>query len=180
MVRVREAGAVRIPDRLRATVTIRDRYACVVCGTSIVNQPGSVQPRQFRGRGGARRNRTGPGPARFIVVCGTATSGCRGWVETNRDQARESGWLVPAWRDPREIPVLYRDGKLYYLDTDGGVHPARMDPAPRPLVEQEAPEPPHGTGAGRETAGGSRQTFHAAADDHARCNAGHDPAGSRP
>ena len=61
-------------------------------------------------------------PANLVCLCGTGTTGCHGWVEANRADARDLGWLVS--RNARfvaaEIPVTYPDGRLYRLDDGGG------------------------------------------------------------
>ena len=58
--------------------------------------------------------------ANLIVLCGTGTSGCHGWVESNRDKARELGYLIQKIESAQEIPFQDKDGLWWYLDNDGG------------------------------------------------------------
>jgi hypothetical protein len=46
--------------------------------------------------------------ANFLVLCGSGTTGCHGWVEHNRAVAREFGYLVPRGIDPTTVPVNIR------------------------------------------------------------------------
>lgn len=58
--------------------------------------------------------------ANLIVLCGTGTSGCHGWVESNRDKARELGYLIQKVESAQEIPFQDNNGLWWYLDNDGG------------------------------------------------------------
>jgi hypothetical protein len=59
-------------------------------------------------------------PANLILLCGSGTDGCHGWVESYRTIAYEEGLLVHRWDDPQEIPVTLRYGTVF-LDAVGGV-----------------------------------------------------------
>jgi hypothetical protein len=105
----------------RQIILERDRYACVRCGipvdTSSVGY--SLQHRDNRGMGGT----TDPSinlPSNGIVLCGSGTTGCHGWVESHPDEATGNGWAVLAWADPITVPVRYRHG-WYLLDRRGGM-----------------------------------------------------------
>lgn len=67
--------------------------------------------------GGANRADAGR-ISNVVLLCGTATTpgGCHLWVEQNRAQAREDGWLVPSWGDPEQVPVLAKGRWLWLLD----------------------------------------------------------------
>ena len=55
-----------------------------------------------------------------LILCGTGTTGCHGWVESHRDLSREAGWLVPSGVQlPAEIPVLLWDGRVRLLSASG-------------------------------------------------------------
>jgi hypothetical protein len=58
--------------------------------------------------------------ANLIVLCGTGTSGCHGWVESNRDKARELGYLIQKVESAGEIPFQDNNGLWWYLDNNGG------------------------------------------------------------
>lgn len=59
-------------------------------------------------------------PANILLLCGSGTEGCHGWVESNRHESYESGLLVHRNDDPSELPVTLRYGEVY-LDDVGGV-----------------------------------------------------------
>lgn len=114
----------RIPGKIRRLVDERDFNRCVVCGEWTQGRTYSLHHRRPRGMGGTRKPDT---PANLITVCGDGTVGCHEWIETNRSEASENGWLVSAYRDPADIPVIYPDGLPYYLDPDGSAHPEDME-----------------------------------------------------
>ena len=58
-------------------------------------------------------------PANLIVLCGTGTSGCHGWVESNREKARELGYLIQKVESAEEIPFQDEKGKWWQLDNYG-------------------------------------------------------------
>lgn len=55
----------------------------------------------------------------LIVLCGSGTTGCHGWVHAHPAVSYERGWLVKSAFDPKTKPVLYPDGLFYYLKDDG-------------------------------------------------------------
>lgn len=94
-----------------ATVRVileRDDGRCARCGVSVqLDARGvawSVHHRRPRGMGGSRDPLVSS-PVNGVVLCGSGVTGCHGHVESNRDQGRLHGWLVPKWRDPTEVPV---------------------------------------------------------------------------
>lgn len=96
----RGAAVSRVPDAVRALVVDRDRGRCLRCGG-----PGSnLHHRTARGMGGAgpRAN----SPANLIVLCGSGTTGCHGWVEAHPTAAAILGYRVPRGTDPATVPVL--------------------------------------------------------------------------
>lgn len=60
--------------------------------------------------------------ANLVLLCGSGVTGCHGWVESNRAEATELGWLVSRIGIQRaeDIPVPYWDGLLHRLDDEGG------------------------------------------------------------
>ena len=42
-------------------------------------------------------------PVNLMHVCGSGTTGCHGWIEHNRGEARRLGWLVPMGGKPEEV-----------------------------------------------------------------------------
>ena len=62
-------------------------------------------------------------PANLVVLCGSGTTGCHGWVESHRAEARELGYLVPRGiLTPADVSVEWF-GEAVYLDIAGGVVP---------------------------------------------------------
>jgi len=69
--------------------------------------------------GGSRRPDTDQ-PQNLIVLCGSATTGCHGQVESHRAEAIESGWLLPQTADPAAEPVLVaHSSRWVWLTPDG-------------------------------------------------------------
>jgi len=91
-------------------ILARDDNRCARCGRPVrVEDRGrgwSVQHRRPRGMGGSKDPVTAS-PVNAVILCGSATTLCHGWVETHRAEARTHGWLVPQWRDPADVPVLH-------------------------------------------------------------------------
>jgi len=107
-----------------AQIVARDNAACARCGRGIdLHARGvawSIHHRRPRGMGGSR-NAAVNATTNGVVLCGSGTTGCHGWVEAHRDEARFHGWLVPQWRDPAEVPVRHYRAGWAWLTTDGWV-----------------------------------------------------------
>ena len=65
----------------------------------------SLQHRRPRGMGGTRLAEINS-PANLLLLCGSATTGCHGYVERERAAALHAGWLVPSSSDPTRDAVL--------------------------------------------------------------------------
>ena len=50
-----------------------------------------------------------------LLLCGR----CHRWVEANRPESIERGWLVQLGDDPELMPVLLHSGRVVLLDRDG-------------------------------------------------------------
>lgn len=101
----------------RMLVYNRDGWRCARCGKDITYIQSSIQHRKARGMGGTKDEEINS-PVNLIVLCGSGTTGCHGYVETHREEARERGWAVSQWADPADIPVSYPDGPRF-LFPDG-------------------------------------------------------------
>lgn len=105
------------PSRaVRNLVWERDGGVCVRCGVP-VHGVYSLQHRRARGMGGTRRGDANS-PANLILMCGSATTGCHGWVESHPGEAARYGYRITQTTDPAAAPVLYPDGWVQ-LDHDG-------------------------------------------------------------
>lgn len=99
----------------------RDEGRCVRCSRYCSSL--QLHHRRARGAGSTRRPESGL-PANLIHLCAfpdvdLVVGGCHEWVESNREDAREAGWLLRQHQDPSAIPVR-RFGLLVLLDNDGG------------------------------------------------------------
>lgn len=45
--------------------------------------------------------------ANLILLCGSGTTGCHGWVHANPALSYEMGWLLKGWQTPEVEPVSY-------------------------------------------------------------------------
>lgn len=98
-------------------LAVRSGGACERCGRNLVGTrlPYSRHHRQRRRDGGDRLSN-------LLLLCGTGTTGCHGWITEHPDPAQAAGWIVPALgdEDPAAVPVRLADGWLYLLDDAGG------------------------------------------------------------
>lgn len=58
-------------------------------------------------------------PANGVLLCAT----CHRYIESHRDEALRTGWLVRQSQDPRDVPVLYRGTRWVTLTLDGELCP---------------------------------------------------------
>lgn len=92
----------------RATCDIvdaRDDWRCQRCGASLAVTSGSRHHRQLRRSGDHR-------PSNLILLCGSGTTGCHGWVHANPKAARAEGLIVPSWARAEFVPVKTFGGWL--------------------------------------------------------------------
>lgn len=81
----------KVQEDARKIVRTRDGHRCQMCGCSIVDQPSSIHHRRRRGMGGSALLER---PSNLVRLCGTGTTGCHGFVESNRTQSTTRGWLL--------------------------------------------------------------------------------------
>jgi hypothetical protein len=83
----------------------------------------SIHHRMPRGMGGTSLdlNKT----SNLVLLCGSGTSGCHGWIEHNRQEAREFGFLLNRNQDSTKIPIITSSGLQRYLDDSGHSHAAQ-------------------------------------------------------
>ncbi len=90
------------PKSVTDAVDRRDDYSCIRCGTSLTVTHGSRHHRLRRRVGGHR-------VSNLILLCGSGTTGCHGWVHSNPKKAQALGFTVPANHrpdlDPEVIPI---------------------------------------------------------------------------
>ena len=110
----------KIPAGVVRLVRERCQGRCERCGTSD-SYRWSVHHRKPRGMGGSRVPRINS-PANLLMLCGSGTEGCHGWVESHRESAYTDGLLLHRGDDPCEVPVTLRYGTVF-IDDEGGVQP---------------------------------------------------------
>ena len=114
-------NAAFTPKTVRLVFYIRDEESCTRCGQGLRwedrGHGWSMHHRRPRGMGGSKDPALAL-PSNALTLCGSGVTGCHGWVETNRDEALEQGFLVSRYGTPEDIPVLYR-GELRFLTSWG-------------------------------------------------------------
>jgi 5-methylcytosine-specific restriction protein A len=110
-----------IPAEVREAVILRDEGKCQRCGMWVANVPSSIQhrlPRRMGGRSGLALVQSYD-MANLVLVCGSATTpgSCHQWMENERTQAHDDGWLLHEGEDPAAIPVLTEWGWRLLGDT---------------------------------------------------------------
>lgn len=105
----------RMPREVAELVRWRDRDRCQRCGS--YTPGGSLHHRQ--GRGGPDPHR----PANLLLLCGSGTTGCHGWVHAHPAEAYEAGLMVRRLgvQTCEDVPVLAHHG-LVRLLPDGTTH----------------------------------------------------------
>jgi len=99
------------PKPVRDLVHARSGGFCERCGEQPAVQ---IHHRRPRGMGGSSREDTN-NAANALHLC----VGCHQWIESNRAEAVEMGWLVRQESKPLHMPVLLR-GEWVWLDDAGG------------------------------------------------------------
>lgn len=83
----------------------------------------SAHHRKPRGAGGTRDAAIG-GVANCLILCGSGTTGCHGWVEGHRAEAIEDGLLISrlgvgSGFDPANVRARRVDGSWWSLTSTG-------------------------------------------------------------
>lgn len=107
-------------QHVRAQVIARAEGRCEWCGAN-PSWGVSVHHRQPRGMGGSRKVHVNAA-ANLMLLCGSGTTGCHGWVESHRREAVTWGLLVPRPGLPAVTPLFYRKTEWVLLDDDGRIH----------------------------------------------------------
>lgn len=96
-----------VPRPICDLVDDRDRYSCVRCGKPLNVTAGSRHHRQRRAVGLHRVEN-------LVLLCGSGTTGCHGWVHAHPKDARAAGWIVRAVGvlAPEETPVQVVSGGI--------------------------------------------------------------------
>lgn len=130
---------VSVTPRTRRQVIARDESICQWCGLYVDTTTGdySLQHRRARGMGGSRLADTDL-PSNLVLVHGSGTTGCHGYIESHREEAIARGFNVAQINRrrpilPADVPLLAHAGpagRWYRFDDAGGrevVHPGDAD-----------------------------------------------------
>jgi len=102
------------PSRaVRMLVMARDGWRCCRCGNSVIGLPYSVSPRKLRSQ------ENDSSPSGLILLCGTETLLCRGYVRSHIAESYHAGWLVRGTEDPALVPVIIAGGITVWLEDSG-------------------------------------------------------------
>lgn len=93
----------------------RDGRRCVRCGRSLYAVGGSRHHRKLRSQCTRVEKHQ---VQNLILLCGSGTTGCHGFVHAHPTIAYENGWCVKSFQDSLEVPVRTWHG-LVYLTADG-------------------------------------------------------------
>lgn len=143
--------------KTRLLVLIRDQWLCQVCGRNLASAyltgDYSLQHRRARGMGGSRRPDTNAA-SNLLTVCGSATTGCHGWIEANPIPAGLRGWRIGQTQTPASEPVLTYTHGWVLLDDNGGTTPT----SPRTPPESRT-DPPTGVRMGQTSPTRQKATY---------------------
>ena len=113
---------------VREIVLDRARHSCERCGNLLgMNMFYSIHHRIPRGMGGSDRAELNL-PSNLMALCGSGTTGCHGWIESNRSSSYEDGWLCYRNDDPATVvvkianPQQTGDRFQYVFLTDDGTY----------------------------------------------------------
>lgn len=92
---------------VRSLVFARAFGCCENCGTNVIGQPYSIQPRLERGAGALSRAAVNA-LWNWTLLCGSATSpgGCHLLCEQRDPEAHDRGIWLSSWEEPRLVPIL--------------------------------------------------------------------------
>lgn len=102
-----------IPAKVRGALRMRGDNWCERCGLSYAN---NAHHRKNRSQGGQDVL------SNLLLLCGSGTTGCHGYVTEHPEDACNNGWSVKPWHNPADIPVKYRDA-FVFLDDLGNLQP---------------------------------------------------------
>lgn len=109
---------LRVDDETRFTVLARGQYKCERCRKDFLRLGVSIHHRRPRMMGGSKDEELHKA-ANLIALCGSGTTGCHGWVESNREQARTFGFLIQRVQSAEEVPFKDLNGDWWVIDNNG-------------------------------------------------------------
>jgi 5-methylcytosine-specific restriction endonuclease McrA len=107
---------VSIPARVRTALQERANDCCEICGELANN----AHHRKNRSQGGEDLL------SNLLLLCGSGTTGCHGWVTAHPAASYVHGWSVRSYDDPRSVPVSGHYGHWWILRDNGDRIPASV------------------------------------------------------
>jgi HNH endonuclease len=101
-----------VPATTRRRLRERSEGYCEKCGLEWAT---NAHHRKNRSQGGR------DDLSNLLLLCGSGTTGCHGWITEHPAEAYEKGWSVRQPNDPARMSVLYR-GFAVFLDNLGNMH----------------------------------------------------------
>jgi hypothetical protein len=101
----------------RLMVMQRALSQCEKCGMPLSGDF-SIHHRKPRGMGGTR-DKDINNHSNLLLLCGSGTTGCHGWVESHRLNSYERGLLLHRAEHPAETPYQDDRGSWWTLSADG-------------------------------------------------------------
>jgi hypothetical protein len=99
-----------ISVKVRRLLCERENDRCAKCGMRANN----AHHRKNRSQGGKDVL------SNLLLLCGSGTIGCHGWITEHPALGYTNGWSVMSTGRPEDIPVLYRD-RWVFLDDAGNL-----------------------------------------------------------
>lgn len=102
-----------ITAKVRAALRDRANDCCELCGLVFANNAHH------------RKNRSQSGQdtlSNLLLLCGSGTTGCHGYVTEHPAVSYEHGWSVRSTAEPAQVPVFYRS-EWVRLDNLGDFQP---------------------------------------------------------
>lgn len=124
-------------------IVVRDQGKCARCGAHVAHlergRAWSIHHRRPRGKGGTSIAWVSAA-ANGLVLCGSGTTGCHGWVESHRAEAIMAGFLVSlnGVRVAADVVIRHALLGLVYLTDDGGWIPVEEGPTPESMWGEAA------------------------------------------
>ena len=109
---------LKVTEETRFLVLSRSYFRCERCLGDFQLAGVSVHHRRPRMMGGSKNNNLHQ-PANLIALCGSGTTGCHGWVESHREEARQDGFLIMKVESAEEVPFKDKSGKWWLIDNSG-------------------------------------------------------------
>ena len=106
-----------IPQKTRQAVYERDEWCCRRCGINVEHRPEFRSIHHRQGRRGSDAHRM----SNLVLLCGSGTTGCHGYLTEHPAEAYAGGWSVKriSVDDPEEVPIHVQGGLLWLTDEAG-------------------------------------------------------------